>query len=73
MSQTLPINLMVKPSQVRIATKPPPSLNRLIIGNKQRCLECFGIGNFANGRITYLMPIDKEYRHKKGCLMEGRF
>lgn len=73
MSQALPINLKVLPSLARQAVRPKASLNRLVIGNKQRCLECMGIGNFANGRITYLMDIGKKYRHKVGCSMEGRF
>lgn len=73
MSQVLPLEMMVKTRLARKQAKPFVSLKRLIIGNKQRCLECLGIGNFTNGRITYLMPIEKEYRHKERCSMEGRF
>lgn len=70
----LQINQMVRVRSARSVTKQNIRiLNRIVVNRKQRCLECGGIGQLINGRISLLVNIEQEYPHLSGCSMKGRF
>lgn len=50
---------------------------RIIRENEHKCLVCLGIPNIVrlNGtaKVTGFQPMNKPYRHKKGCKNENKF
>jgi hypothetical protein len=56
------------------AKQPITSLNRIVIGNKQRCLSCKGIMQLKNGKVSLKMfDINEAYPHERDCKMKGKF
>lgn len=54
---------------------PDCSVKRLIVGDKQRCLECkvYVIQIGKNSKLSNLQPKNRPYKHAAHCSQRGRF